>query len=121
MLELSVEDFLVVFFFFKQKTAYEIPLCDWSSDVCSSDLYPSIGASRQGLEPTPEQAVMHEQQVGSLLRRQAHRRFAQIDSHRHPAHRPLVRDLQPVDGMGSVGHRGDPKVAIKVAIEVRDQ
>ena len=28
----------VVFFFFKQKTAYEIKECDWSSDVCSSDL-----------------------------------------------------------------------------------
>src|SRR6186713_1811374 len=28
----------IFFFFFKQKTAYEIPLCDWSSDVCSSDL-----------------------------------------------------------------------------------
>ena len=27
------------FFFFKQKTAYEILTCDWSSDVCSSDLY----------------------------------------------------------------------------------
>ena len=27
-----------VFFFFKQKTAYEIKECDWSSDVCSSDL-----------------------------------------------------------------------------------
>ena len=27
-----------VFFFFKQKTAYEILTCDWSSDVCSSDL-----------------------------------------------------------------------------------
>jgi len=26
------------FFFFKQKTAYEMPMCDWSSDVCSSDL-----------------------------------------------------------------------------------
>ena len=26
-----------VFFFFKQKTAYEIVDCDWSSDVCSSD------------------------------------------------------------------------------------
>src|SRR6187549_4282432 len=25
-------------FFFKQKTAYEIGWCDWSSDVCSSDL-----------------------------------------------------------------------------------
>ena len=28
------------FFFFKQKTAYEIKECDWSSDVCYSDLYP---------------------------------------------------------------------------------
>ena len=27
-----------VFFCFKQKTAYEIKECDWSSDVCSSDL-----------------------------------------------------------------------------------
>ena len=27
-----------MFFFFKQKTAYEIYQCDWSSDVCSSDL-----------------------------------------------------------------------------------
>src|SRR6056300_1794687 len=26
-----------IFFFFKQKTAYEISECDWSSDVCSSD------------------------------------------------------------------------------------
>ena len=25
-------------FFFKQKTAYEVKECDWSSDVCSSDL-----------------------------------------------------------------------------------
>ena len=31
--------FISVFiFFFKQKTAYEIKECDWSSDVCSSDL-----------------------------------------------------------------------------------
>ena len=29
---------LVYFFFFKQKTAYEIGTGDWSSDVCSSDL-----------------------------------------------------------------------------------
>src|SRR3546814_5810368 len=29
---------LVVFFFFKQKTAYEMRISDWSSDVCSSDL-----------------------------------------------------------------------------------
>ena len=30
--------FFVLFFFFKQKTAYEIVSRDWSSDVCSSDL-----------------------------------------------------------------------------------
>ena len=28
----------MLFFFFKQKTAYEIGTGDWSSDVCSSDL-----------------------------------------------------------------------------------
>src|SRR3546814_6271225 len=27
-----------MFFFFKQKTAYEMRISDWSSDVCSSDL-----------------------------------------------------------------------------------
>src|SRR3546814_1854969 len=30
--------FYFVFFFFKQKTAYEMRISDWSSDVCSSDL-----------------------------------------------------------------------------------
>src|SRR3546814_77230 len=29
----------IYFFFFKQKTAYEMRISDWSSDVCSSDLY----------------------------------------------------------------------------------
>src|SRR3546814_8684916 len=31
------------FFFFKQKTAYEMRISDWSSDVCSSDLVPCGG------------------------------------------------------------------------------
>src|SRR3546814_9819636 len=30
--------FRYLFFFFKQKTAYEMRISDWSSDVCSSDL-----------------------------------------------------------------------------------
>src|SRR3546814_5330747 len=32
------------FFFFKQKTAYEMRISDWSSDVCSSDLPPGPDA-----------------------------------------------------------------------------
>src|SRR3546814_160640 len=38
--------FFFLFFFFKQKTAYELRISDWSSDVCSSDLHlvPGIDA-----------------------------------------------------------------------------
>src|SRR3546814_1117909 len=40
------------FFFFKQKTAYEMRISDWSSDVCSSDL---IAMQRLALaRPDPE-------------------------------------------------------------------
>src|SRR3546814_3780983 len=44
-----------VFFFFKQKTAYELRISDWSSDVCSSDLMLPAGRIlsddvHQGLE-----------------------------------------------------------------------
>src|SRR3546814_1732403 len=34
-----IDMFFFVFFFFKQKTAYEMRISDWSSDVCSSDLW----------------------------------------------------------------------------------
>src|SRR3546814_6248165 len=33
------------FFFFKQKTAYEMRISDWSSDVCSSDLREGSGGA----------------------------------------------------------------------------
>src|SRR3546814_3631926 len=35
---LSIVSRFILFFFFKQKTAYEMRISDWSSDVCSSDL-----------------------------------------------------------------------------------
>src|SRR3546814_14263304 len=38
--------FYIVLFFFKQKTAYEMRISDWSSDVCSSDLL--VGPSCRG-------------------------------------------------------------------------
>src|SRR3546814_16904661 len=34
---------MYLFFFFKQKTAYEMRISDWSSDVCSSDLQNALG------------------------------------------------------------------------------
>src|SRR3546814_14863097 len=38
---------MLFFFFFKQKTAYEMRISDWSSDVCSSDLRESDGRRRE--------------------------------------------------------------------------
>src|SRR5881394_3242868 len=43
LVKTSAAIFICFFFFFKQKTAYEIGWCDWSSDVCSSDL-PAVHA-----------------------------------------------------------------------------
>src|SRR3546814_8850844 len=39
---------MILFFFFKQKTAYEMRISDWSSDVCSSDLYAFELTARSG-------------------------------------------------------------------------
>src|SRR3546814_6740575 len=39
-LSLSFNEFMCCIFLFKQKTAYEMRISDWSSDVCSSDLSP---------------------------------------------------------------------------------
>src|SRR3546814_5719993 len=39
-----------LFFFFKQKTAYEMRISDWSSDVCSSDLCCPINTVDQVFE-----------------------------------------------------------------------
>src|SRR3546814_3609198 len=44
---------IVCVFFFKQKTAYEMRISDWSSDVCSSDLLPSLLWSLGWVAPAP--------------------------------------------------------------------
>src|SRR3546814_3557697 len=43
----DVRMFVFCFFFFKQKTAYEMRISDWSSDVCSSDL---VFVTRRGVD-----------------------------------------------------------------------
>src|SRR3546814_7040247 len=45
------------FFFFKQKTSYEMRISDWSSDVCSSDL-PSTYCSIQERHPNSDSAIV---------------------------------------------------------------
>src|SRR3546814_9637798 len=43
--------FYEFFFFFKQKTAYEMRISDWSSDVCSSDLAAAARVLRHRVKP----------------------------------------------------------------------
>src|SRR3546814_7530846 len=58
-----------VFFFFKQKTAYEMRISDWSSDVCSSDLA-GAGRPRHALRPVgAESALKRLRQLDGLSRR----------------------------------------------------
>src|SRR3546814_17517055 len=56
-----------MFFFFKQKTAYEMRISDWSSDVCSSDLIAvekraqiihSVFEHRQPIDPAPDREAL---------------------------------------------------------------
>src|SRR3546814_975084 len=48
-----------LFFFFKQKTAYEMRISDWSSDVCSSDLEHRARVERGGDHEEDDQAQDH--------------------------------------------------------------
>src|SRR3546814_2253090 len=53
----------MVLFFFKQKTAYDMRISDWSSDVCSSDLeLPSSGEL-----PDPQQSLTRYLRLGFIM------------------------------------------------------
>src|SRR3546814_3263805 len=61
----------VFIFFFKQKTAYEMRISDWSSDVCSSDLRRSPPRAKEGdqrfqviLRPEARPGIIAQARIG---------------------------------------------------------
>src|SRR3546814_20809481 len=70
--------FVFIFFFFKQKTAYEMRISDWSSDVCSSDLPGQLrlrrrrdgrrGGARQGRQAARRPAPVPRERAVLLVR-----------------------------------------------------
>src|SRR3546814_507126 len=54
--------FVLFVFFFKQKTAYEMRISDWSSDVCSSDLslHLACGGGWREIHPLPPESLSDE-------------------------------------------------------------
>src|SRR3546814_5811911 len=75
----------VLFSFFKQQTAYEMRISDWSSDVCSSDLHGDAA-----LAGDPEALLDQRRRAGVDLRRPHHAG--------HPAGRMAVGLVDDLDG-----------------------
>src|SRR3546814_8021813 len=81
---------MIFFFFFKQKTAYEMRISDWSSDVCSSDLGVALLTSDGELEPVdtrePALAACIRQQrqlaKGHIAVEQFHIELLAVPAHR---------------------------------------
>src|SRR3546814_8695607 len=77
----------VTFFFFKQKTAYEMRISDWSSDVCSSDLSSAAVARRcrEHAEAPPKRRTRRRNRKAPALRASA--QWLSLREHR-PPHQP---------------------------------
>src|SRR3546814_12145707 len=94
----------MVVFFFKQKTAYEMRISDWSSDVCSSDLdaarHPFAGRGRRGTAGTAQR--QREADVS---------RLAKVDARRIPD-RAGHRRIFGLDDILAVGDAADSNQVI---------
>src|SRR3546814_10337888 len=82
-----------MFFFFKQKTAYEMRISDWSSDVCSSDLKVVLKLDRRMI---PEERPA---EVEATLRRVIAEAVAAFNAGAHG---------------GDAGHGGGEGIAVEV-------
>src|SRR3546814_10792086 len=60
---------VITCFFFKQKTAYEMRISDWSSDVCSSDLQINVGNDSYNDGDKLKQYAAAQGQLSSALSR----------------------------------------------------
>src|SRR3546814_9013291 len=93
--------YVCFFFFFKQKTAYEMRISDRSSDVCSSDLGQRFGESRRAVAEQRDAAI-GENILGVIgqPRDQQQRRTIEVESHQHQR------------GIGGAGETGDRKSVV---------
>src|SRR3546814_427171 len=90
-----------MFVFFKQKTAYDMRISDWSSDVCSSDLAPRGKVARRLVE---RELRDRRRQPRHQIPRRLVMRTARKDDEARPARR------RRSDAIGSRVHGGAPIV-----------
>src|SRR3546814_19967880 len=77
------------FFFFKQKTAYEMRISDWSSDVCSSDL----------IDPAPQARLQPGDVLFVSARASTGPRIPLAARRLNPAELPIELELSDADAM----------------------
>src|SRR3546814_10445302 len=92
--------FFVVVVFFKKKTAYEMRISDWSSDVCSSDLGRRHGYGRVG---ACDRAAVHVVEYGVAAARTDHSGLQMAAMTRSPSRnftcmQPIVPDSISIRG-----------------------
>src|SRR6059036_2098614 len=101
------------FFFFKQKTAYEITYGDWSSDVCSSDLdHLALQRVLAGYAKHPNVAAYILIGLGCEVNQAA----VMLDKQRmaapgHPERKPLIINIQEAGGIRKTVERAAAEVA----------
>src|SRR3546814_6590504 len=97
---------MLVFFFFKQKTAYDMRISDWSSDVCSSDLRGPGGHLPP--EPAPLPPQRPPARAGAAA--PAHRRAAAAGGadveEGDPRDQPRAQQLAGADRLARALRRG---------------
>src|SRR3546814_8296025 len=112
---------LIFFFFFKQKTAYEMRISDWSSDVCSSDLAVGDRATlpKPGRAPVGfvEQRVVRRRAAGgggdigaeSIRRPADHRQQLGADRVGRGLDRTRPGEIGPLE-KGALGEAGEVEI-----------
>src|SRR3546814_4993443 len=88
------------FFFFKQKTAYEMRISDWSSDVCSSDL----AGVAEAVDVLGESAA-------AGLAGQREPALEVVAGHRRARGQRVVGEVEQRAGVGAVHQRGETELA----------
>src|SRR3546814_2247553 len=101
---------LFMFFFFKQKTAYEMRISDWSSDVCSSDLRFFAGAEAVALgDEGRRRRIVRRQRDGQRVvggeraEGSAEQRVRSCREHRQAVVLALAEPLDPETEGGALG------------------
>src|SRR3546814_5606387 len=109
---------VVLLFFFKQKTAYEMRISDWSSDVCSSDLKPRLPSQARALVPAgPAAAPAPAHAAASVFQEPCRSRDIRCSSARRRARTPTPAPFaeRPHGGRGNspppIRRGGEPALA----------